>query len=94
MRKVLTTALALALAGPLAIGAAHAQQAEVKFGDLDLETDAGKTELEARIRNAARVVCTVERTTGTRIPTPCRNELRQQVLAKVEAWQDRVGKGG
>lgn len=84
MRKPLFAALAIALAQPN----------EVKFGDLDLDSNAGKATLDARIRNAARNLCANEIRTGSRIDSACRNDVRKQVLAQIDAWQNRVGKGG
>jgi UrcA family protein len=94
--KILTLpVLALAaMALPLAPAMA-ANPTSVKFSDLDLETKAGKSTLDDRIRNAARRLCQTEQRTGTRLAsTACMNDIRQQVLAEVEQHQNRVGKGG
>ncbi|MFM5907777.1 MAG: UrcA family protein [Novosphingobium sp.] len=68
---------------------------KVQFDDLDLESKAGQLTLDARIRNAARRVCDDSVMVGTRIRSnACEQGVRKQVLAQVEAWQNRIGKGG
>ncbi len=102
MRKPVSAALAFALlAAPLGIAspalakATLANPTAVKFTDLDLDNAAGKATLEDRIRNAANRICAAEQLTGSRIPSrACIAGVRQQVLAKVEEYQVRVGKGG
>lgn len=94
MRKPLFAALAIALAMPFATSAAQAKPNEVKLGDLDLDTDAGRAELEVRIRKAANHFCSNSSQTGTRIQVTCRRGIREEILARVEEYQNRVGKGG
>lgn len=101
MRTILFPALALALTAmpivpALAALAPNPPRANaVQFNDLDLESEAGKATLEGRIRNAARRVCDTEQRTGSRIAsTACLEDVRQQVLARVEAYQNRTAKGG
>ena len=102
MRKPISAALALAmLAAPLAIASpafansGPANPTAIKFADLNLDSADGKATLEARIRNAASRICATEQRTGTRINSrACMLDIREQVLAQVSAYQDRVGKGG
>lgn len=97
MRKPISVALALAiLAAPLGIASpALANPTAIKFVDLDLESAEGKATLDDRIRNAASRICAAELRTGTRINSrACMLDIREQVLAQVSAYQDRVGKGG
>lgn len=83
---------AMALPGAPALAA---DPTEVKFGDLDLDTKAGKATLDARIRNAAKRFCEAGQRTGTRLASnACINDIRQQVLAEIDQRQNRVGKGG
>jgi len=98
MKTIFAPALALAvLAAPFAsaVAASPPQPNTVQFNDLDLESAAGKKTLDARIRNAARRVCDGESRVGTRLATgACIEDIRRQVLAQVETYQNRVGKGG
>ncbi len=98
MKSIFAPAIALAvLAAPFAsaMAASPPPAQSVKFNDLDLESAAGKKTLDARIRNAARRVCDREVTTGTRLANgACIEDIRRQVLAQVESYQNRVGKGG
>jgi UrcA family protein len=97
MKSIIAPALALAvMATPFAAAvAAPPQPGAVQFNDLDLDTTAGKKTLDARIRNAARRVCDSESRVGTRLARgACIEDVRRQVLAQVESYQDRVGKGG
>lgn len=94
MRKTLSAVLALTLSAGIFAAPAMAKPNEVHFGDLDLDTPAGRATLDARIRNAARSVCGHEVTTGTRIQSTCKNDVREQVLAQVDSYQNRMGKGG
>lgn len=96
MRKPFTAALAMALtASTFAMtGTAFAKANEIKFADLDLDTAAGRATLDGRIRNAARQLCEAEETTGTRIKSDCHKQVRDQVLAQIDEYQNRVGKGG
>ncbi len=98
MKTIFAPALALAvLAAPFAsaMAASPPQPQSVQFNDLDLESAAGKKTLDARIRNAARRVCDSESRVGTRLGTAkCVDDVRRQVIAQVESYQNRVGKGG
>lgn len=98
MKTIFAPAIALAvLAAPFAsaMAASPPQPNTVKFNDLDLESAAGKKTLDARIRNAARRVCDGVEFTGTRLgKATCVQDVRRQVIAQVESYQDRVGKGG
>lgn len=58
------------LAVPATAGEDQGNSMQVTYGDLDLSTDSGKKELEARLTRAARQVCEVDRKqTGTRMVT-------------------------
>lgn len=97
MKTILFPALALALSAASAVPAVAAppKANAVQFNDLDLDSEAGKSTLEGRIRNAARRICDTEQRTGTRLAsTACLADVREQVLAQIEARQNRTGKGG
>ena len=98
MKILFAPAIALAvLAAPFAsaMAASPPQAQSVQFNDLDLDSAAGQKTLDARIRNAARRVCDGESRVGTRLGTAkCVEDVRRQVLAQVETYQNRVGKGG
>lgn len=89
-------ALALALASAAIAPAAFAEEAkQLRFNDLDLDTPAGKAELTTRIDAIARTMCKAHESTGTRLgAADCRREVRREALAKVDEYQNRVGKGG
>ena len=98
MKSIFAPAVALAvLAAPFAsaMAASPPQPNAVQFNDLDLETKSGQKTLDARIRNAARRVCDGESRVGTRLARgACIEDVRRQVLAQVDSYQNRVGKGG
>ena len=96
MTKILTAALAFALATPLAAAPALAQPpATVQVGDLDLDSPAGKAELESRITKAAKILCRDAQSTGTNLPqVMCHRQVRSEVFARLEERQPRYGKGG
>lgn len=48
---------ALILSAPASAGAIESTSAEVRFGDLDLTSEADVTRLQHRIRRAAKAVC-------------------------------------
>lgn len=87
-------ALAAGAAVPAAANAAaSAPKATVAYADLDLATAAGRTELNARIDQAARALCTPESLTGSRIPTPdreCLVAMRKQIAGQVDAKRKRA----
>lgn len=96
MRKFLSAAAALTVLATTA--PAFADTALVRFGDLDLSSASGKSELQARIERAAVRVCTQHHETGTIIGTvapskACLADARRQIAAQVEA-QSKVGLGG
>lgn len=81
----LTLAIALALTSA---SAAYAQEAKLRYADLDLSSAAGQTELERRIENATRQICRADPATGTRIVDQdeverCKDEVRAQIVAKL-----------
>lgn len=97
MKLPFAFALASASMAPVALApAAFAEEAkQLRFNDLDLDTPAGKAELNTRIDAIARTMCRAQISTGTRLGgTDCRREVRSEALAKVEEYQNRVGKGG
>lgn len=73
MNKTLATIIGAALIGTAAVSPAAAAEArqqsiEVKYEDLNLQTEKGMKTLEGRFSKAAREVCgTEEITTGSRI---------------------------
>ncbi len=87
MIKSLTLA-ALAAASMGLSATAHAESVEVRFADLDLTTDAGRSELAKRVDKAARRACSDTRDTGTNIVNraaidACRASVRDQVNARI-----------
>ena len=83
MNRIIASTIALALLGA---GTAHANTAEVRIGDLNLASAAGKAELDRRIESAARRVCIVDSPVATRIDdrseqSRCKAEVRAQVAA-------------
>ena len=98
MRKTLAALTAFALAAPLAVAPAFAAPAkapvQVRFDDLELETPAGKSTLDARIRTAARSFCRHTESTGTLMDqSVCLRQIRAEVLARIDEL-DRTAKGG
>lgn len=88
-------ALALLTAPVVAATAGSPKTNVVKFNDLDLDSEVGKQALEVRIKNTARRICDAEQRTGSRISSSaCFEDVRKQVLAQVESYQNRTGKGG
>jgi UrcA family protein len=81
--------LTLAVALALSTGStAFAQDAKLRYADLDLSSAAGQTELERRIENVTRQICKAEAITGTRIVDMdelerCKSEVRAQITAKL-----------
>jgi len=74
-RSILAAAAALAtVASFSAATPAFARSATVAFGDLDLDSSAGQTRLDARIRSAVRIVC--EAGSGNRPLTELRATAR------------------
>ena len=68
---------------------AFAATSSVTWKDLDLSTEAGRTELDNRVHTAAQAICTPQVTTGTiirRAPTArCVADAREQIKARVAA---------
>ncbi|MFM5929728.1 MAG: UrcA family protein [Novosphingobium sp.] len=97
MTRFIASALAItAITASLAPAFAGESAAlKVQFDDLDLDSKAGQSTLDGRIRNAARRVCDDTIQVGSRLRSnTCEQDVRRQVLAQVEAWQNRTGKGG
>lgn len=83
---ILTALAALSAASLLQAAPASAAAAALRIGDLDLATEAGKTELARRVDMAVRQACPEEVTTGTRIGNragrqQCEADARQQIEA-------------
>lgn len=83
MMKILASATALTLLGA---GAVQAGTAEVRFGDLNLASAAGRAELDRRIESAARRACAIEVPAATRLEDRtqiqrCKAEVRAQAAA-------------
>lgn len=92
--SLLASTLAVATA-PAAIAAAN--ETEVRYGDLDLSTEAGRATLDTRIARAARAVCSSKVQTGTmfhgRIDAQCfaqaKSAIERQIAART--GNDRLG---
>lgn len=81
----LTIALIAAVA---AATTAQAQTATIRHADLDLDSQAGRIELEHRIETALRQVCPTETYTGSRIARSgeqqrCEADVRAQVAERL-----------
>ncbi len=93
-RMILAAALAAAAFAP----AVMAGTAQVHLNDLDLSTEAGRTELNARIDKAAAAVCTTQVRTGTilneRVNRSCVTETRARIEQQVAARISTGSLGG
>jgi len=69
----LTAVLIVAIAG-----SASAQEARIRWGDLDLSTAAGADAFDARIRSAARKMCRNVPVTGGR--AACQTAVRDEAV--------------
>lgn len=91
--------LAAAIASAaLSITAIAATNAEVRIGDLDLSTEAGRAELSRRVDIAASKVCRPEAITGSHIAhrsqiDQCKAELQRQVESRVAIGQSTASRG-
>lgn len=96
MRQTLMALSAAALALPLtASPLLAAQQTSVHYEDLDLDTTAGKTELDKRIGKAATPVCRDTIVTGTLLSHElCHAQVRKSVRAEISQREYRSAKGG
>lgn len=89
------TLMALAATCLIAAPALAEEGKALRYNDLDLSTPAGKATLDKRIKITARKICAAQVLTGTRIPEPdCRGKVRDEILAKIEEREARLGKGG
>lgn len=92
---MIKTRIALTLA-PLAAAiaftpAAFAADTSLSWSDLDLRTEAGQTQLDARIDQAAQTVCANQTITGTRVRRgasrdcliAARSQIKTQVAARI-----------
>lgn len=97
MKKTLAALAALSLT-TLSVSA-QAQDAQVKFDDLNLATAKGQKMLDRRIDRAARSICGIDRQqTGTRMrdkgAAECYAEAKAKASAQVAALIERSAKGG
>ncbi|MDE2596228.1 MAG: UrcA family protein [Sphingomonadales bacterium] len=95
------TAIAAALAGALTLSAAaHAEAPalELRFGDLDLSSEAGKAELSRRIARVATAICEQGVQTGTLLAgnanAKCRADARAALADRVARAAPNSGLGG
>ncbi len=99
MIKLITFSAALAALGAATIvlaPAAHAGAAALRIGDLDLTSEAGKSELARRIDAAVLEACPAETVTGSRIANrsardACIADARKQIEAHVAKIAKRAG---
>ena len=75
-----------------------ASNAEVRIGDLDLSTEAGRAELSRRVDIAASKVCRPEAITGSHIAhrsqiEQCKAELQRQIESRVAIRQSTASRG-
>lgn len=102
MSKPFTAAMAFtALSASLMAMAtpALANTAGLSFEELDLSSEAGRAELNARIERTVRQACTVVEATGSRIPNTratreCMADARRQIDEQLERRAARTGLGG
>ena len=78
--KALASLAAALIAAPIlaAGGSASAQEARIRWGDLDLSTAAGADVFDARIRSAARRMCRNIPVTGGR--AACQTAVRDEAV--------------
>jgi len=99
IKTPLAALAALAIATPFAAIASPALAAArapvtLQYDDLDLDSAAGKSELNTRIRTAARSFCRHAESTGTNMEQAvCLRQIRAEVLARIDN-QERNRKGG
>ncbi len=72
-------ATAVLAASPAAVFAAAPTSVQVRLGDLDLATDAGRATLMTRVRQAASTVC------GGDQPHPSLDEMRTYMSCRAKA---------
>ena len=81
----ITASLVAALTISLAAGAASAQDARVRWGDLDLSSAAGATAFDARVTAAASRACRGVKRPGSRINDRafCRTAFRDEAVRQL-----------
>lgn len=72
---------------------------KIEYSDLDLSTDEGVAELDARIERAARFICEMDvSTTGSRVISQekreCAKAVRQSAKKQLASVIDRARRGG
>ena len=89
MTRISASILASAAAAVLLGTAAQAQTAQVRVGDLNLASPAGRAELDRRIANATRKVCLTAAPATSRAErdelSRCEAGVRAQVAAALPA---------
>jgi UrcA family protein len=77
--------LVAALTVSLAAGTVSAQEARVRWGDLDMSSAAGATAFDARVSAAADRLCRGARRPGSRIPDRgyCRAAVRSEAVRQL-----------
>ena len=78
---------AVALASPASAGTMEPFNSEVRYGDLNLRTEAGVTQLQRRINSAARQACGYADSrdlTASHAVARCREEALADAAAKVQ----------
>lgn len=95
----ITAAIGLSLGAMLGAVPASAKDAEVSYADLNLDTDAGRAQLEQRIERAARKVCDYDvMPTGTLIrpadAQTCYLAAKSHASRQVAAILERNNLGG
>lgn len=78
---------ALIIAAPALAGPMASANAEVRYGDLDLTSDAGVTQLQRRIRAAAKKLCgtpDIRDIRASEAATACRTAALAQATPKIE----------
>lgn len=84
IKTAMFAAAALCTVGLFSAPTAFAATTEVNYKDLDLTSSDGQQQLESRIAQAARSVCTIDRaTTGTHLSSTVDRKCYKQAVAQV-----------
>jgi UrcA family protein len=85
-------AAALSSAAVMATPALHAEDMKLSWGDLDLATPAGQTELSHRIDRIARTLCDEQVQTGSLIDNSrkCQADVHAKLAAQVAQTNQKV----
>ena len=95
----IVTLTALSAVAIVSSARVYADDATFRFGDLDLTSEAGKTELNRRIDTAVRRACPDEAVTGSRVPilearAQCEAEVRRQIESFIARRSRQSNKAG